>query len=304
MTFTEEQINAFPSWLKKLVKLSPQGREAAGYTDEDLEQAAKAYHLDKDYTQKSQRVAAVAKFLDANPDANVEEAWDELSRWRQWGQKDWPEFKRQYNDLKEKGGASVATSGNGNGTPGGSKRRWRDAEAADLYETTRLREVFEDLETSASDRGVKAVKDWYQGEEVPRLDKVAGGYLDTVVDLLDFVQQENLRLRQDPSYTPMPIRDVLKEAAARGEKDFRKIAKAVHEERGAVKQTGYDEGYTKGVEEGKKAAPSAEGPSGPVGGGQPPWRPAPADQKPKTRHERAEAVIATVEKKYGQKLPL
>ena len=58
----------------------------------------------------------------------------------------------------------------------------------------------------------------------------------------------------------------------------------------------------KGVEEGKKAG--SEGPSGPIGGSQPAWRPAPADAKPKTRDERAAAVIQTVEKKYGAKLPL
>ena len=304
MTFTDEQIKAFPAWLQKLVKLSPQAREAAGYTDEDLEQAAKAYHLDKDYTQTKQRFAGITKFLEANPDANVEEAWEELNRWRAWGQKDWPEFKRQFSDLQTKAAAPAATNGDGNRATT-TKRRWRDAEAADLYETARLREVFEDLENGAVERAVKAVReDWYQKEEVPRLDKMAGGYLQTVVDLVDFAQQEAIKAARDPNYNPLPISDILKEAAARGEKDFRKVATAVGTERGTLKKTGFDEGYAKGIEEGKKAAASPEGPSGPMGGGQPAWRPAPSDQKPKTREERAQAVIATVEKKHGQRLPL
>lgn len=305
MAFTDEQIKAFPPWLQKLVKLSPEGRTAAGYTDEDIDQAAKAYHLDKDYTQTKQKFAGIAKFVEANPDANVEEAWAELNTWREWGKKDWPEFKRQFSDLQTRAAAAAAPGDGGVANPGGTKRRWRDAEAADLYETARLREVFEDLETSASDRAVKAIKeDWYQKEEVPRLDKLAGGYLSTVVDLVTFVQQETLRAARDATYTPVPISDVLKEAAARGERDFSKVAKALGDERGTVRKTGYDEGYQKGIEEGKKAGGPGEGPSGPMGAAQPPWKPAPADQKPKTREDRAAAVIQTVEKKHGTKLPL
>ena len=306
MAFTAEQIAAFPPWLQKLVKLSPEARTAAGYTDEDLEQAAKAFHLDKDYTQTKQKYAALGAFLEANPDANVQEAWDELSRWREWGKKDWPEFKRQFADLQTKAAVPPANP-NGdqspNGAQPGKRRSWRQAESSELYETARLREIFEDIEASASDRAVKAIKDdWYTKEEVPRLDKMAAGYLSTVVDLVDFAQQEAIKAARDPNYTPMPISEVLKEAAARGEKDFRKVAGAVLDERGKVKKTGYDEGYQRGIEEGKKAA--GEGPSGPIGSGQPAWKPAPTDQKPKSREERAQAVVATVEKKHGVKLPL
>lgn len=301
MAFTDEQIKAFPPWLQKLVKLSPAGREAAGYTDEDIDQAAKAYHLDKDYTQTKQKYAAVAKFIEANPDANVEQAWDELTTWREWGKKDWPEFKRQFADLQTKAAAPAAVGNNGN--PGGTKRRWRDAESADLYETAKLREVFEDLETSAVTQANTARDTWYKDTIAPNWDKQATGYLSTVVDLVDFVQQETLKAARDPNYTPLPISEVLKEAAARGEKDFKKVAKAVGEERGTVRSAAFEEGRLKGVEEGKKAG-GGEGPSGPIGGSQPPWKPAPADAKPKTRDERATAVIQTVEKKYGQKLPL
>lgn len=306
MPFTDEQIKAFPSWLQKLVKMTPAAREASGYTDEDIEQAGKAYHLDKDYTTKSQKVAALEKIQEQYPDLSLDDAAKVWDWWQKYGQEVtevWPHRTKIKEILARPAEAAPAT-GNGNRTTG-TKRRWQDTEATDLYETARLREVFEDLETSASERAVKQVKDeWYEKEEKPRLDRVAAGYLSTVVDLVDFVQQETLRAARDPAYTPIPISEVLKEATARGERDFRKVAKLVTDERGTVKKSGFDEGYQKGIEDQKKAGGDHSGPSGPLGAAQPPWKPAPQATTPKTREDRAAAVITTVEKKYGQKLPL
>src|SRR2546422_8497887 len=82
MPFTDEQIKAFPAWLQKLVKMSPAAREAAGYSDEDIEQAARAFHLDKDYTQKSQKAAALEKIQEQYPDLSLEDAAKVWSWWQ------------------------------------------------------------------------------------------------------------------------------------------------------------------------------------------------------------------------------
>src|SRR2546422_4156048 len=239
MPFTDEQIKAFPAWLQKLVKMSPAAREAAGYSDEDIEQAARAFHLDKDYTQKSQKAAALEKIQEQYPDLSLEDAAKVWSWWQKNGDEVttmWPHRSR-IKEVVERPAPTPRADDRSNGAP--LKRRWRDAEAADLYETARLREVFEDLESSSADLAVKRIReDWYQKEEIPRLDRVAGGYLDTAVAPIEF--------GRDPAHAALSISDVLKQAAAEGERDFRKVAKKMLESAGTVKKAGYDEGYQKG----------------------------------------------------------
>lgn len=295
MAFTEEQIKAFPVWLQKLVKLAPEQRTALGYSDEDLEQATKAYHLDKDYTQKSQKAAVLEKIQEQYPDINLEDAGKVYAWWQTHGeevQQLWPNRAR-LREILARPAADTRENGNGDRP---KRRSWRDAEATDLYETARLRETFEDLETSAAEAGEKRMRAWYDKEEVPRLDGVAAGYLQTAVNLIE--------LGRDPRFAALKLADILKSGAASGERDLIKVATGLLTTTAETRKGGYDEGYQKGIEEGKKAAPAAEGPSGPIGGASPTWRPTPASQQPKTRDERANAVIGAVEKKHGVKLPL
>lgn len=293
MALTQEQINALPVWLQKLVKASPEQRTALGYSDEDLEQATKAYHLDKDYTQKSQKAALIEKIQEQYPDINLEDAGKVYAWWREHGeevQQIWPNRAR-LREIIARPAPEPRENGNG------ARRKWRETEATDLYETARLREVFEDLQNDTRESTLKALKeDWYQKEEVPRLDGVAAGYLQTAMNMIE--------LGRDPRFSGLKLSEILKSAAASGERDLVKVATGLLTTTEETRKGGYDEGYQKGIEEGKKAAPPAEGPSGPIGGASPTWRPTPADQKPKTRDERANAVIGAVEKKHGVKLPL
>ena len=142
MKFTDEQIKEFPAWLQKLVKMSPAGREAAGYTDEDIEQAAKAFHLDKDYTQKSQKAAALEKVQAQYPELSLEDAAKVWDWWQKNGQQVtefWPHRDRVKEILARPAPEPRTTNGREDGNGTRTRRSWREAEAADLYETSRLR---------------------------------------------------------------------------------------------------------------------------------------------------------------------
>jgi hypothetical protein len=294
MPYTDEQIASFPPWLQKIARMKPEAREAAGYTDEDIDQAAKAHHLDRDYTQAKQKLSTYEKHLgDADP--------EEVGKLRQW----WDQHGQEVNevwahrDRLRQPERPVEPARPANGT----RRSWRETEAADLYETARLRETFEDLrEDTISAAAERVRKDWYEKEEMPRLDSVAAGFFSRALDIMDAVR--------DPALADIGPYDLIKEAAAQGLKpsadgrmNFRKLGVDMLERRKAERQAAADEGYKRGLEEGKKAAPPSDGPSGPVGAPQPTWRPAPGDQRPKTREELRGRVMTDLEKKYGTTLP-
>lgn len=288
--------NDVSAWLAKLDKLTPEQREALGWSDEDSAAAKKEHLLERDYTQSKQKLAALTKIQEQYPQATPEQ----IAQLVEWYLPNSAEVNRLWTnrDRLVERQAEVER-------PAGERRKWRDAEAADLYETARLREVFEDLGEDFATRAVTRVrKDWYEKDEVPRLNQVASAHLATAVDLMKLVQQESIKAARDPQYVPMEIDDVLREAAARGERDFRKVAANVATEREALRKTAVEEGRKLGLEEGRKAAPSPDGPSGPMGGGTPAWRPSPADAKPKTREDFRASVLRTVEAKHGQTLPL
>lgn len=295
MAFTPEQIAAFPGWLQKLVTLTAEQRTAAGYTDEDLLQATKAYHLDADYTKKSQRAAALDKIQEQYPGLNLDDAAKVFEWWRQPGNGDqvtnfWPHRDRIQQILNAPA-EPVHQPANG------TKRRWQDAESADLYETARLREVLEGVEGSAYERAVKHVtEDWYEKKEKPRLDQVAGTYLATAIDLIEF--------SRDLRFKDLPLSDVMRAASSSGERDFRKAASKLLEDREGPRQAILEEGRKLGLEEAKRAAPASDGPSGPLGTGSPAWRAPAPTAKTQTKDEFRSAVLQAVEARHGQKLPL
>lgn len=287
MAYTDEQIAAFPAWLQTILKATPESRAAAGITDEYLDSAVKAYHLDKDYTQKSQRLAEYEKYKDV--------PLDKASELYAWWQKNGSEATRRW-ELAERAAAQPEPEAR----PAG-KKKWRDAEAADLYETASLRALFEDLHTDAGNSAYQRWQDEYKKTEVPRLDQVANGMASTVIDLLDFAVEDAIAATKDPKHQRLSPHEVLKQGAARGERDFRKVASAMRQERLDAAKPLEEDAFQRGLEEGRKAA---DGPSGPLGGARPGWRPDTTEPAPKSRDALFQRVVSAVEQKSGRPVPL
>lgn len=281
-------------WLATLEALTPEQLAAAGLTAEDVAAAKKEHLLERDYTQKSQRVASLTKIQEKYPQFTPEQQ-DQLIAWytanpdeikRLWDNRDRLVERQPEPERK---------------LASGERRKWREAEAGDLYETARLREIFEDLQQDTTETTLKRWKDEYQKSEIPRLDGVANGLASTVLDWVDFALEDALVASRDPKHTRLPPLDVLKAGAARGERDFRKVAQAIRDERAEALKPVEDEAYRRGLEEGAKRA---EGPSGPLGGGRPGWRPESPEPAPKTSAELFERVVRAVEHKSGRPVPI
>lgn len=286
-TYTDEQIAAFPAWLQTIVKATPESRAAFGITDDYVESAVKAHHLDRDYTQKSQRLAEFEKYKDV--------PLDKASELYTWWQQNGTEATRRWQ-LAEKAAAEPAAESK----PAG-KKKWRDVEAADLYETANLRAAFEDLHADAANTAYQRWQDDYKRNEMPRLDQVANGMASTVIDLMEFWGDEILAAGKDPKHQRLNPKELLQQAAARGERDFRKVATALREERSAALKPVEDDAYKRGLEEGRKLT---EGPSGPLGGARPGvWKDT-TEPAPKNREELRAHVIRSVEQKSGRPVPL
>jgi hypothetical protein len=291
------------AWFAKLEKMTPEQLAAAGLTAEDVAAAKKEHLLERDYTQKSQKVAALQQIQDANPDLNPKQVLDVYNWYRdnQGTVKDALELYNRRGELVERKAEPQPQ-------PAGGKRKWREFEYVDPYDaersrnmTSALREAFEDVHRDASEAAYKRWEDEYKSKEVPRLDKVADGMAAQVLGLMKFYGEDILAAARDPKHTPLDPFEVLKQGAARGESDFRKVADALRRERQEATKPIEEDAYKRGLEEGKKFA---EGPSGPLGGPRPGWRQDPTEPAPKTREALLQKVVSAVEQRSGRPVPL
>lgn len=292
-----------PAFLKKLLEMPDDQRTALGYTDEMLEDAEKGWLRESDYTKKTQEVAAVKKIMDANPGISLETAVETLK----WAQSDWPRWKQRYDEMER----AAKTPAPAAPAPSNGARRGKwvnEIAVEDFYETARLREKFAQLEEewmpAARDAAAKYIREeWYDKEERPRLDKLAGGYTSTVINLLKAIW---------PSDKPS-IESVLKEAAVRGTPDLVAVYNDLVTKGTETREGGFNEGYKKAREESEvefrkkynipestTPPPAATPPSatGPLGGTQPTWK-KPETVAPKGAADRFAAVMQKVEAKHG-----
>lgn len=289
------------AWLAKLEKLTPEQRQSIGWSDEDFEAAKKEHLLERDYTQSKQKVAALLKIQEARPDLSM----DQVLQVYDWYVPNADTVKEALS-LYNRRGELVERKPEPKPEPG--TRKWRAAEAAALYETASLREVFQDLYEDATQAGAEAGykrwKDEYTNTEVKRLDGVANNMASTVIDLMAYALDDADAVRRDPKHVRLDPREVLKQAGLRGERDFNKVATALREERLAATKPIEDDAYRRGLEEGKRAQ---EGPSGPLGGARPGWKPDTTEPAPKNRDEVFRRVVSAVEgnpRHGGRPVPL
>lgn len=288
-----------PAWLKKLLDAKPEARTALGLDDKDLEDARGGYLRQDDYTKKTQEVAELRKIMEDNPGINAREAFTELKQLKGWVTTEWPQWQRNFTNLQEQVKTRPqAQSGNG----GGAEHRWQGATVEDLYETERLQRVFGNLIHETDQRIEAAITkhrdEWYRKEELPRMDKVAQGYMQTLINLMKVGW---------PSDKP-DLDTLLREAAAQQNTDFSALATALTSTRSKSREDIEAEVRAKIEQENKDRAAAnpgapASGPTGPLGGGTPTWK-APEKATPKTRDERFAEVHKIVSTKAGAPLPL
>ncbi len=290
--FTDEQLAQFPVWLQKLAKATPEALAAAGYTDEDLDAASKAYHLDRDYTQKSQKASELDKLMARYPGADVEQI-QQVYDFYAGNRDEIVNFWRNRDRVRQFLSAPQP-SADPTPRPEGARRSYRDFEPNDLFETARLREFAQSLEESAFTRADQARAKWYDEQVAPNWDRRAAGYFEAMLNLVE--------IARDPDLHAIPIRDVIKESAARGNTNpekFRDIAKEMLDARKAAEAAGYQ----KGIADAQKNAPTPE-PSAPMGGAPTfAWKRPAAEARPKDEGALRQAIITQLEQKHGR-LPL
>lgn len=302
MPAPKDDFESAPPWLKKLLGLKPEQLQSLGYEPADIE-AAKTEWLG------TSKLAAVRKIMDAHPDLNFEEALAELNTYRTWRKDTWPGMEREYQQMSARAARAeqlereleAARRGSNNGEPP-SRGKWAwKLTPEQLYETNSLHAALDDLAdqiaTALPDRMMPAVKAWWEKDELPVINEMAGRYLDNVVGLMKLIWPKD-----SPS-----IQEILREATARQERDLGKVYQSLVTDRTGRKHEGFEEGYRKAQEEfeaKQKAAPAPAGsPSGPAGTSMPSWkREAPAGA-PKTRDELFSRVVGDVEKRKGVVLP-
>jgi hypothetical protein len=291
------QDDDLPPYLKKLQANKARWAEL-GITDEDFEDGRKGYLREKDYTQKSQRVAKLERFLQDHPDADAEEAWAELNQWRTWRNNEWPKFQNEYDSLKKQAATAAERGGGEDRTPR-TAGKW-SASGEDVYQTEKLWAAFDEVQG----RSVSEVKQWWEKDERPKFEQYGNRLGQQVLD----ASFRLTKFARNPEFAELDLDEVVKESAATGEGDLTKVGRKLLDRRKETTKTGYDAGYQKAKEEAqeeKKAGGGSDnGPSGPIGGASPAWKPPPSEARPKTRDERFANVLGAVEKKHGTRLPI
>lgn len=297
---TDQQIADLPPYLQKLAKASPEHLATLGYTEEDVDNAVRAHHLDKDYTQAKQRLSAFEKHLGA--DADPEEVGRVNGWWRQHGEEVNELWGKRQQLREQPARQEPRPAPNGDG----KRRKYTEFEYQDAYDVERaramtasLREAFEDVRATA----VEGAQRHYTEKIVPEINGMAGVYFSRALDMVDAYRQGGL---EDVS-----PHELMNEAMAQGLKpgqdgrlNFRKLGTELQERRKADRQPIEQSAFERGREAALKEVAAGQGPSGPSGASVPTWRRPPEGDQPKTREQLRERVLADVEKKHGTRLPV
>lgn len=265
---TQEEL---PSWLQ--------------YIPEGEREDAKGHILrQRDYTKKTQEIAPLRKIKEQYGDRDLEKEIRELDEWRQWRRTSWPGIEQRMTKLDdlETLDRQADKSPASDARPNSKIRKFTPD---DFLEQDRLETALDDLEERAAGRAMERWTTTYQQQELPRLDRVAQNYLNTVVELLRVVW---------PKDTPS-IDEVLRYSVASQDRNFLKVIDNMRAGREVVKKEGYDDGYSRGLKEGEeKSRHSAP----PAGGSVPAWK-RPVGSARKDRSSLFNDVMKDVESRKG-----
>lgn len=317
----------FPKWLQRLVAMNDEQLKAQGWTRDEVEDAKGGYLRQADYTKKTQEIAPLRAVIEKHGAANVD--WEKAAEWYGWGANEWPKFKAAYEQREQELTAlrteldGIRRGGNGNGAGAGNggvrigSRSWKTSMDDVFTNTQRLYEGFNEVADTVlqevDGRVGGRLKEWWEKETAPLVQGTADRYMATALELVRPLWEMQLK------DSGLSFDDIMKAAAASGTRDFGKVLASERERIATLKRQGFDEGHARGIEESRGAgagngAGGGQGgngngtrsePTGPTGGSQPFWKPAPdGAARPKTRDELFNKVVTNVQEKRGEKLAL
>lgn len=260
------------------------------------DEVVKAYQaLEADHTKKSQEWASWEKDR------------ERLAQWDTWGKSDWPRFRSAHDGLT----ARVAELEAAGHTAKDAKAIARDEQQLtgdlgqmlgqigvdDFLDDKRLRPTLANfakaVQEAATLAGLERVQKWYQEQELQRIDKMATGYVSSVIGLLKLVWPKDLP----------PMEELLKEAAAANEYDLGKVVASMGGRRKSIEEPAEQRGYQRALEEMRTKGLLREEATAPTGGSQPSaWGPPPTG--PTTDGDVFAEVYKEVSAKHGAPLAL
>ena len=273
-----------PDWLTKLPE-DVRGRITGDQAL--LDDVKKGWLRERDYTQKTQELAeARKKYKDRDLDADIAE----VDEWRRWRQTQWNGIEQKLSRLDE-------LEKQGQQQP---RREVLPSDAEypspeDFLEQDRLRRAVDSLEG----RQRKWVTEWHEKEIAPRYQKMADGYVNTLVGIQRVMWEAARKSGMD-----LPdMMDLLREAQVTQDGDWVRVAHNLAERKGSFKKEGFDEGYERGKKEAQDAIRAQQSPP-PPGTSMPSWKPPQGNRTKQTRDERFADVYNEVSKRRGGNLPV
>jgi hypothetical protein len=243
---------------------------------ETLKEINEGWLRQQDYTKKTQEIADLRKVAG---DRDLKKELDELEQWRGWRTQHWPSIEARLKASDKPTGGAGKDGGGGKPTP-----RLFKATPDDFYDQDKLDTTLSQLEQQFAGSATQAFQSWYQEKELPRLDKVVESYVNWFTGLFELIW---------PADKLPPIKELLREAVARGELDAPKIAK----ELGTKRKETEDAAYQRGLEEGRRAAGQTPPSPAPPGAGMPSW--SPPKGAAKTEEAMFSEVMEEVSKRHG-----
>src|SRR5882724_1896545 len=277
-----------PEWLSKIPGVDVSAVKA---NKELVEQIRGGWLREQDYTKKTQEIAPLRKLKEKVGDRDLEAELNRLAQYDQWRESEYPKLEAQANRVAEL--ERVAQANDKQAPQSQGPKSDFSMSPDDFFEQERLTRKLGELEQHLDARHLKSTKEWYEKEELPRLDQVAGTYLGTALGLIRAIWPRNFAEKG------ITVDRLMKEAVASQDWDYPKLVQRLWAGQETVKKAGYDEGYQKALAEAKAASIRQASPP-PPNYGSPTWRrpPGPSNGKP-SKGDLFDSVMKDVTAKHG-----
>jgi hypothetical protein len=276
-----------PEWLSSIPGVDMDKVRA----DKDLTTKIKGYGLrEADYTKKNQEIAPLRKLRERLGDSvDLEKELDRVYSRDGWLAQNWPGVEARLNRLDQLEAEMAKRPAQSNGADHAAPTN-RRITTDDLFEQDRLDAALSRWETGLTD----GFKNWYQNEEIPRLDRQANHYLNTVMSALTAIWPK------DMTEKGVTLQRLLKEnALAGGRQTMTQLAADLMNGTAANESSAEQRGYERAKRELEEERKANGTPPPPGLGPAPTWRRPDAPVKKGDRSAMFESVMADVERKHG-----
>jgi methylphosphotriester-DNA--protein-cysteine methyltransferase len=280
----QSRPDELPAWLTKIPGVDVESIR----NNKDLAEEIRGGWLRQDdYTRKTQEIAPYRKARERLGNRDLEQELSRLEQYDGWREQTYPAIEQRLQRLDQLEQQIAQASQQAQPQPG--QRRGRvQMSPDDLFEQERLNNKVAELEQGFVESANQQWRDWYYTQEIPRLDRVSGNYLATVLGLMNVIWPQD-----KPS-----ISALLRESVASQEPNMRRVAERIIQGATSVKQAGYDEGYQRGVKEAQDRLKGSQSPP-PSGYGAPSWKRPPEAPRKGDRNGLRESVLREIEQKHG-----